>query len=362
MHRLFNNPDAAPEGWYWLLRSSEVRRGSVVAMELFGRELAVYRGAGGRVAALDAYCPHMGAHLAEGRVEGDELRCFFHAWRFDAGGRCTDMPALGGTPPFPVCTRSWTVAEKYGLVWLWNGDGAPGPLPFVPELGEGEVASMLANRFRKPCHPHVMLINAIDEHHFNSVHALPVKLHMATREVSGQRIEFSNTTHVPPGSWLARFYRGPLTYSMCYWNAATGTVTLGPDLLHFYIMFALRPDGRGGTDGQTVLIARRRRGLLGAIANAALLALTRVVGAYFAKGDTRVFRSIRFQLRTPTEADHAIIDFIDHTERQPAVIVSQPGVILSRADGEGSPADGTRRVQAKGILRFAQDDTHGDGA
>jgi hypothetical protein len=89
-------------------------------------------------------------------------------------------------------------------------------------------------------------------------------------------------------------------------------VTLGPDFLHFYIMFALRPDEQGGTDGQTVLITRRR----GAVMNTILLLLTRVVGAYFAKGDTLIFRSIRFQLNTPTEADHAIIDFIDHTERQ----------------------------------------------
>ena len=319
MHRLFNNAAAAPEGWYWLMRSRDVGRGRVVAAEILGRKLAVFRGEDGRVAALDAYCPHMGAHLAEGSVEGNELRCFFHAWRFDANGRCTDMPALGGTPPFPVCTQSWAVAEAYGLIWFWHGEGVPESLPFVPELEGREVASMLANRFSKPCHPHVVLINAIDEHHFNSVHALPVKLHMATREVSARRIEFSNTTRVPAGSWLKRFYRGPLTYSMCYWNAATGTVTLGPDFLHFYILFALRPDGRGGTDGQTVLLTRKRRGVFGAIANVALLLLTRVVGGYFAKGDTRVFRSIRFQLRTPTEADHAIIDFIDHVERMGVV-------------------------------------------
>lgn len=316
VHRLFNNPAAAPEGWYWLMRSSEVRRGRARAVRILGRDLTVFRGESGRVAALDAHCPHMGAHLAEGRVEGDELRCLFHRWRFDAAGHCTDMPALGGEPPIPVCTRSWPVEEKYGLVWIWNGDVPLTPVPFVPELGSEECASTLANRFRKNCHPHVVLINAIDEHHFNSVHSLPVKLRMDTREVSRHRIEFSNARRVEPTTlftrFVARFYKRALTYSMCYWNAATGTVTLGPDFLHFYIMFALRPDEQGGTDGQTVLITRRR----GAMTNAILLLLTRVVGAYFAKGDTLIFRSIRFQLNTPTEADHAIIDFIDHTERQ----------------------------------------------
>src|SRR5947209_10788258 len=161
MHRLFNNPEAVPEGWYWLMRSRELRRGRAAAATVFGRPLVVFRGAGGRAAALDAHCPHMGAHLAEGRVEGNELRCLFHRWRFDARGNCTDMPALGGAPPFPVCTPAWTIGEKYGLIWIWNGAGPAAPLPFVPELGDGDCASMLANRFSKPCHPHVVLINAI---------------------------------------------------------------------------------------------------------------------------------------------------------------------------------------------------------
>src|ERR1700759_1554668 len=97
-HRLFNNPERAPEGWYWLLRSRDVTRGRVVAARIMGKELAVYRGMDGRVVALDAFCPHMGAHLAEGRVDGNGLRCLFHDWRFDSQGRCTEMPALGGEP------------------------------------------------------------------------------------------------------------------------------------------------------------------------------------------------------------------------------------------------------------------------
>ncbi len=62
------------------------------------------------------------------------------------------------------------------------------------------------------------------------------------------------------------------------------------------------------------------------LVNAVLLGLTRLVGAYFARGDTKIFRSIRFQLRTPTEADHAIIDFIDHTERQREGVLPAKGV------------------------------------
>ena len=71
---MFNQHEAVVEGWYWLCRSRDVPRSKVRALRLLGRDLAVYRGEDGRVAALDAYCAHMGAHLAEGHVEGNELR------------------------------------------------------------------------------------------------------------------------------------------------------------------------------------------------------------------------------------------------------------------------------------------------
>src|SRR3954469_12907172 len=91
-HIVFNRTDVVAVGWYWLLLSSEVRRGCVQAANIVGNELAVFRGEDCRIAALDAYCPHMGAHLAEGKVQGNELRCFFHNWCFDREGSCVDIP------------------------------------------------------------------------------------------------------------------------------------------------------------------------------------------------------------------------------------------------------------------------------
>src|SRR5512145_2294772 len=88
----FNNPTQFIEGWYWALPSQELRVGKVKAVTLLGRNLAIYRGVSGQVVAVDAYCPHMGAHLAEGKVEGDSLRCLFHYWKYNPEGRCTEIP------------------------------------------------------------------------------------------------------------------------------------------------------------------------------------------------------------------------------------------------------------------------------
>jgi len=321
-YELFNRADRFAEGWYWALESSELRRGRAVKLRLLGRELALYRGLDGRVAALDAYCPHMGAHLGEGAVEEGGLRCLFHGWKFGRDGRCAEVPAAaGGCPPAAARTSSWPVEEKHGLVWVWTGPEPRHGVPTPPELEGAEAADWAHGAaFEKACHPNVVMINAIDAHHFNTVHRLPVKLEMECETASEHNVRFSNSTAVPRGSLVGRliapFYRGALTYAMSYWAGSTGSVTLGPDFLHFHIVFALRATEDGRTEGRTLLLTRRRPGPLGWALNRVLLLATRVVGAYFAEGDTKIFRSIRFDLRTPIAADRPILRFIEHLESQ----------------------------------------------
>lgn len=318
----FNRPEKIVEGWYWALRSSELKRGRAAPLNFLGRELVVYRGEDGRVVALDAYCPHMGAHLAEGIVEGASLRCLFHYWKYSPEGRCTEIPCQPFTDFVPQI-RSWPVTEAYGLIWIWAGATPRQPVPFVPELAGQECDHRLGKSFVKACHPNVMMINAIDAQHFNSVHHLPVELNPEPEAPNENCIIFRNTTRIPPSSrltrFLGRFYHDALTYVLSYWFGSTGTVTIGPDFLHFHIIFALRPRVDGSSEGQTILLTRRRNGLIGKFVSLALLLLTEAVAAYFAKGDTLIFKTIRFNFRTPIKADLPIIRFIQHVERQRAL-------------------------------------------
>jgi phenylpropionate dioxygenase-like ring-hydroxylating dioxygenase large terminal subunit len=316
---VFNNPERIIEGWYWALRSVELKRGRARPILFLGREMVVYRGWDGRVVAMDAYCPHMGAHLAEGKVEGNTIRCLFHHWQYDSDGRCIEIPCQQNTSFVPQI-QTWPVEEKYGIVWIWAGRTPKTPVPYVPELGEDDCDCVLGNRFVKSCHPNVMMINAIDAQHFNSVHSLPVDLDLEPTEINPNCILFANTTAIPPSNlmtrFLRRFYRNVLTYVLCYWFGNTGTVTIGPDFLHFHIIFALRPTRDGRSEGQSILVTRKRKGLLGKAVSRALLFLTRVVAAYFAKGDTLIFKTIKFNLRTPIKADLPVVRFIQHVERQ----------------------------------------------
>ena len=54
-------------------------RGKTV--QVGGRLVALFL-VGGQVCAIDDVCPHMGASLGAGDVEGDTVTCPWHAWRF----------------------------------------------------------------------------------------------------------------------------------------------------------------------------------------------------------------------------------------------------------------------------------------
>lgn len=136
----FNQPHLIQEGWYWVVKSTSVKRKRVIPYHLMGRELAIYRGEDDVVRVVDAYCPHMGAHLAEGKIEGNSIRCFFHNWCFDQTGACTQIPCLDKKPSPKIRLKQWHTMEKYGLIWIWVGD-APPPhaMPHPPGLEECEI-------------------------------------------------------------------------------------------------------------------------------------------------------------------------------------------------------------------------------
>jgi len=83
-----------------------------------GRPLVVGR-AGDRLFALDGICPHAGAVLGEGMVDGDLLICPLHAFGFDVGtGYCEDDPGCS--------VRAHPVREIEGRVQV-RLPAPPGP-------------------------------------------------------------------------------------------------------------------------------------------------------------------------------------------------------------------------------------------
>lgn len=314
----FGNAKFLPEGWYWLIKSSEVKTGKAKPAKLSDKDFVVYRGSDNSIRIMDAHCPHMGAHLCDGFVEGNDIRCPFHYWKFNDKGNCIEIPAQKEIKNVQQL-KTYPHREKYGLIWVWAGDPDKiEEVPVIPELVGKELDYTLGSRFIKNCHPNVVMINAIDAQHFKSVHNLVVDLDMKPTVLTPRCIQLSNTTPLPQKNfflkWASKFYKNALTYEMTYWWGHVGSVMVGPDFLHFYIIFALRPTADGVTEGQTILVTEKRK--MGWLLNPVILFLTKLVGNYFAKGDTIIFSRIKFNFKTPLKADKSIIDFIEHYEGQ----------------------------------------------
>jgi 3-phenylpropionate/trans-cinnamate dioxygenase ferredoxin subunit len=77
-------------------KADELPEGSATGVVVEGRALLVAR-IGGRYYAADDICPHMGAKLSEGTLEGTVVICPRHGSRFDlADGHVVRWTSLPG--------------------------------------------------------------------------------------------------------------------------------------------------------------------------------------------------------------------------------------------------------------------------
>src|SRR3954452_15568246 len=111
----------ASSGWYPVAHSAEVST-TPVQVGAGGQAYVVVRlTPDGEVTAVSARCPHRLVPIVAATVVDGRLRCPYHGWRFNAEGRCVEIPSLGpdGTPPPPAdLTVPWAVEERDGWVWL----------------------------------------------------------------------------------------------------------------------------------------------------------------------------------------------------------------------------------------------------
>lgn len=194
--------------WYVILEASEVPRHTPVGVLRLGRRLVLWRDVSGVVQCVDEACRHRGASLALGRIVDNCVECPFHGFQFSGDGTCSAIPANGPSKPIPAAmnARSWRVCEKSGFVWLWNGDGEPGPIPWFDELDQGMVYAGFTDDW--PIHYTRAVENQLDFTHLPFAHrtsigrGLPGALDVITT-IDGDRMHMT----YDPATWDGRgFY------------------------------------------------------------------------------------------------------------------------------------------------------------
>jgi phenylpropionate dioxygenase-like ring-hydroxylating dioxygenase large terminal subunit len=120
--------------WYYAFPSRDLGPGALLPKTILGRDLVFARDKEGTPFCLADICPHRGIPLHFGQLEGSELECCYHGWRFASDGRLTAIPSLAEGQEFDFSRINVTAhpcREAQGNVWVWIGAGKG---PFTPDM------------------------------------------------------------------------------------------------------------------------------------------------------------------------------------------------------------------------------------
>ena len=164
------DPVALRKCWHPVAYSQSVDQ-NPVASALLKEALVIWRDSERKVHAFSDLCIHRGTALSLGTVQGDEIVCAYHGWRYGTDGRCKAIPQLvdpSRVPPKAKAER-FHCQEKYGLIWVALDDPR-WPIPEVPELESNAWRAIPTGPFSWKCDSSRQVENFTDFGHFPWVH------------------------------------------------------------------------------------------------------------------------------------------------------------------------------------------------
>jgi len=195
-------------GWYAACWSKDLTV-APLARTLLDERVVLFRGASGKVGALEDRCCHRAAPLSLGEVVGENLRCGYHGLTFDAEGRCVAVPGQS-TVPAGAKVRAYPAVEKWNVVWLWMGDPVRADdskvvdLPWLADPGWTLTPSYL----RIEANAQLLVDNLLDYTHVSYLHSNTIAgdPREATTPTKTERLNDG----VRVGRWMIDFKPPPL--------------------------------------------------------------------------------------------------------------------------------------------------------
>jgi phenylpropionate dioxygenase-like ring-hydroxylating dioxygenase large terminal subunit len=196
--------------WHPVATSDVLREKPMCAVQLLGQSLVLAR-LDGEVHALSDFCRHFQARLSSGEVVQiagrDGVQCPYHGWSYAGDGRCIRIPQLPPERRIPASARvkSYPVVERYGLYWVFVGDGEPHhALPVFPEWDDPSFRTIvLLEPTPTQASAPRLIMGTLDNTHFPWVHEdiLGTRAHPAPPEHrvwrDGQYLRVSYVTRQP---------------------------------------------------------------------------------------------------------------------------------------------------------------------
>ena len=156
--------------WYVACTPDEIAS-KPLGRQICGEKIVFYRGAEGKVAAVEDFCPHRGAPLSLGFVRDGQLVCGYHGLEMGCDGQAISMPGqrVRGFP----CIRSFPVVERYGFIWVWPGEKSladPATIHHL-EWADNPEWAYGGGLYHINCDYRLMIDNLMDLTHETYVHA-----------------------------------------------------------------------------------------------------------------------------------------------------------------------------------------------
>jgi len=139
----------------------------------------------------------MGGDLSQGTVQGDNVACPFHSWRWGGDGKCQQIPYARRVPP-RARTRAWLTLVVDGQLFVWHDPQGNSPpvdvtIPAIEGFTGGLWTDWVWDRTLVPSsHCREVIDNMVDMAHFYYIHkGLPTYFknvfegHVCTQYYSG---------------------------------------------------------------------------------------------------------------------------------------------------------------------------------
>ncbi len=163
-----------PAYWYAVEWSAALTAEKVIEVKLWDTCVAVYRAGDGTLNAVENRCAHRQVKLSHGFVDDCRLRCTYHGWTYGPDGRLVDIPHDTFGKAFPsVQLRTYPVAVRYGLIWIFFGSAELAKqkqIPAIPELEGAEPWVCVGKDYLLKAHSTMIVNNAMDSTHVAVLH------------------------------------------------------------------------------------------------------------------------------------------------------------------------------------------------
>src|ERR1700739_177676 len=116
--------------WQPVILSAELRD-LPRRLRILGEGLVAFRDRSGAAGLLELHCPHRGTSLEFGLISDKGIRCCYHGWLVDVGGRILKTPGERAEDTLKdlLFHGAYPVREHQGLVFAYMG-----PPEKVPEF------------------------------------------------------------------------------------------------------------------------------------------------------------------------------------------------------------------------------------